>query len=92
MRDHVGVRVRIYGWVHSLRVQGSLIFIDLRDGTGFPAVLQCVLAGRLAQTYDALTLHREAAVCITGTLKKEQEVSSVEHSLPDAEQRCVAPH
>jgi asparaginyl-tRNA synthetase len=72
VRDHVGVRVRIYGWVHSLRMQGSLVFIDLRDGTGVPAILQCVLAGKLAQTYDALTLHREAAVCITGTLKKEE--------------------
>ena len=64
--------MKIFGWVHNLRTQGNLVFINLRDGTGVPAILQCVLAGPLAQTYNALTLHREAAVCIYGTLKEDQ--------------------
>ena len=74
VKANVGKRVKIYGWVHALRSQGSLIFINLRDGTGVPAILQCVLAGKLSQTYEALSLHREAAVCIYGTVK-EDEVS-----------------
>lgn len=39
-----GERVRIFGWVHRLRQQGAMIFIVLRDGTGY---IQCVLTGTL---------------------------------------------
>lgn len=37
-------RVLLFGWVHRLRQQKDIIFIVVRDGTGY---LQTVLSGRV---------------------------------------------
>ncbi|KRX36123.1 Asparagine--tRNA ligase, cytoplasmic [Trichinella murrelli] len=65
-RENMGCRVKLFGWVHRLRRQGKqMIFIVLRDGTGY---LQCVLTGAMCQIYDALILATESSISITGIL------------------------
>ncbi|KIP09005.1 hypothetical protein PHLGIDRAFT_103447 [Phlebiopsis gigantea 11061_1 CR5-6] len=65
-----GQRVKVSGWVHRLRSQKDIIFIVLREGTGY---LQCVLSGNVAQTYEALTLTLESTVLLVGTLQPVPE-------------------
>jgi asparaginyl-tRNA synthetase len=63
-----GKRVRVNGWAHHIRAQKNIIFIELRDGTGF---LQCILAGKkLAHPALAESLKRECSLSITGTLTR----------------------
>eukprot|EP01028_Stygiella_incarcerata_P009145 TRINITY_DN425_c0_g1_i1.p1 TRINITY_DN425_c0_g1~~TRINITY_DN425_c0_g1_i1.p1 ORF type:complete len:571 (-),score=181.16 TRINITY_DN425_c0_g1_i1:218-1807(-) len=67
--DFIGKGVHLSGWVHRLRVQGKLIFLVLRDGTGF---IQVVLAGDHARCMDAIDLHRESTVEVFGTVLKDE--------------------
>jgi len=75
------------------------MFIELRDGTGFPPRIQCILSNDLAKTRDAILLHREASIRILGKVikreinEKDQRLSEIEvdyyqvigHSSPEIE-------
>jgi asparaginyl-tRNA synthetase len=66
--DDTGVvRVKVQGRVHRVAKQGALMFVTLRRGHH---LMQCLLAGQLSKTYDALVLQRETAMEITGELWK----------------------
>lgn len=68
--DNKNTRVRVQGWIHRLRSQKGLVFIVLRDGTGF---LQCVLSGDLANAYITSQLTLESTVTIHGELSPVPE-------------------
>lgn len=61
----VGTRVKVYGWIHRLRLQKGLAFVVLRDGHGY---LQCVLSGDLANAPSTAALTLESSVCVHGTV------------------------
>lgn len=63
-----GKKVVVQGWAHRIRQQGKmLMFIILRDGTGF---LQCVLAKAVCQQAQELNLQTEATIKLTGLIKE----------------------
>ncbi|KAK3938603.1 hypothetical protein QBC46DRAFT_389840 [Diplogelasinospora grovesii] len=59
------LRVRVQGRVQRVAKQGGLMFVTLRRGLN---LMQCLLAGELAKTYDALTLMRETSMEVFGEL------------------------
>jgi asparaginyl-tRNA synthetase len=66
-KDAKGTRVRVFGRVHRERRQKEVMFLTLRDGYGY---MQVILTGKLAETYDALTLTRETSMEILGELRQ----------------------
>jgi asparaginyl-tRNA synthetase len=70
-KDSVGKEVTVRGWVYNKRSSGGLIFLHLRDGSGFiqaTIVKSDVTADVFAKATE-LTL--ESSVAVTGTLKVE---------------------
>ena len=58
--------VLIKGWVHSLRSQSKIKFLQIRDSTG---VVQCVITNhKLFESFDKLLA--ESVIAIQGLVKK----------------------
>ena len=58
----IGQKVRLFGWVNSVRDHGKLVFVDLRDQSG---VVQIVGAKEVLGR-----LKNEFVVCLEGEVKK----------------------
>jgi asparaginyl-tRNA synthetase len=71
--DKKGTRVKVSGRIHRLRQQKQATFITLVDGYGH---LQCVLAGDLTKTYDALTFAQGTSLTLYGEMRKVLEGQS----------------
>jgi aspartyl-tRNA synthetase len=69
--EHIGESVTVYGWVHTRRDHGKVLFIDLRDRDG---LLQVVTGPWAAESYAVLqTVGVEDVVCIEGTIAARPE-------------------
>ena len=68
--DDVGKKVKIAGWVQTIRDLGGLVFLDIRDMYG---ITQVVTSGRPEDVDFASHIPIESSVCVTGTVKKRDE-------------------
>ena len=80
---NVGSRVKLSGWVHSIRDHGSLLFIDLRDNYG---ITQCVIDiekdKNLVELASKITL--ESVIIIEGTVVARTK-ETINPNLPTGE-------
>lgn len=71
LKNHIGKKVTLKGWVHNSRSSGKIKFLLLRDGTGF---CQCIyFKGECEEKAlnDFSQLTQETTVKITGSVRKE---------------------
>jgi aspartyl-tRNA synthetase len=82
----VDKKVRLSGWIHSVRDHGGIIFIDLRDHYG---ITQVVIDPK-RDFYQSLEKWRvETVACFTGSLVARTE-STVNSKIPTGEIELVA--
>ena len=74
---YVGQEVILQGWVYNRTDKGKLVFLLVRDGSGF---VQCVVfKGDLDEkTFDQLTrLPQESSVIITGSVREDKRAPGI---------------
>jgi asparaginyl-tRNA synthetase len=71
LKDHVGARVTVRGWVTHVRSSGKVAFIVLRDGTGITqaVVVKSVVRPEAWETFGGLT--HEACIQVTGDVRAD---------------------
>ncbi len=86
LKDSIGKKVTLAGWLYNSRSSGKLQFLILRDGTG---LCQCVIEkGKIPdELFDKLEhLGQESSLTITGTVRAEQRsVGGYELAVTDAQ-------
>ena len=68
--DDVGKKVRIAGFVQTIRNHGGVVFLDVRDMYG---ITQVVTSGKEDEVYVASHIPVESSVTIYGTVRKRDE-------------------
>jgi nondiscriminating aspartyl-tRNA synthetase len=69
--EHIGQTVTLAGWAQTIRNQGSLMFIYLRDISGN---VQLVISGELLEL--AKTIHLESVLEVVGEVRAEKKSQS----------------
>ena len=57
--NYVGQEVTIKGWVYNRTHKGKLVFLLVRDGSGF---IQCVAADSLGALFEDAILHHHLVI------------------------------
>ena len=67
-----GKEVTLKGWVYNKRSSGSIVFLQLRDGSGFiqGVVVKSEVDEKVFKDADKVTL--ESSVIVTGIVKEEK--------------------
>lgn len=69
--DFIGQNVNVCGFINTVRNQGGIKFILLRDNTGY---LQCVVLKSNTQAFELVnSLSNESVIRVSGLLKEERQ-------------------
>jgi len=79
--EDVGEKVRIAGWVQTIRDLGGVVFLDIRDMYG---VTQVVTSGKLEEVEFASHIPIESTIKVTGTVRKREE-ETLNHKIATGE-------
>lgn len=74
LKDQVGKQVKVYGFVQTIRKQGGIVFLIIRDVTGI--VQAVVLKGDLLVFEEVSDLSLESVVELEGLIKEEKQAPS----------------
>ena len=77
LKNHIGEKIELKGWVYNTRSSGKVKFLEIRDGTG---IVPCIFFRGECQeealtTFDQLT--QEMSVKVTGTVRKHPKHEGV---------------
>jgi aspartyl-tRNA synthetase len=70
LKEHIGKEVLIKGWVNVRRDQGKMVFMDMRDMTGF---VQCVALPQSAAIETAKNTRAECVLSVKGKVNKRPD-------------------
>jgi len=68
-KEQVGGEVTLCGWVSRRRDHGGLIFVDMRDRSGFVQIVFDEAAMAAGTFHEAETLRSEFVICVRGTVR-----------------------
>ena len=68
--EHVGQKIKLAGWVETVRDLGGVVFIDLRDQYG---ITQVVASGNDKLVDMASRIPNESTISVLGTVRRRDE-------------------
>lgn len=80
---HVGQSVTVKGWVYNSRSSGKIVFLQLRDGSGFTQAIVAAPAVSPEVFARASEVTTESSVEITGTVSKHPKKEEYELQVSD---------